>query len=117
MAKKPETLFKEKIRPQLDALKNSWWVKTQMRSIRGIPDLLGCVNGYFIALELKTDDKRSELAPLQGYILRKITKAGGIALEVTPETWDDTYQILRILASGQARVRALVQARLKNLHS
>jgi hypothetical protein len=117
MAKKPETLFKEKIRPQLDALKNSWWVKTQMVCIRGIPDLLGCVNGYFIALELKSGEKEARLAPLQGYILRKITKAGGLALEVTPEDWDDVYEVLKILASGKARGRCQIKPALKRLDS
>ena len=117
MSKKPETLFKEKVLPQIRALPNSWWVKTQMICIRGIPDILGCVNGQFVAIELKSDDKSAKLSPLQGYILRNITKAGGLALEVTPELWQSTYQVLKQIACGKAAYRPGPRPKLEDLNS
>lgn len=43
----------------------------------GIPDIIICLNGRFIALEVKTE--KGKVSVLQEVILRKIRKAGGIA--------------------------------------
>ncbi len=43
----------------------------------GIPDLLLCVNGLFLAMELKTPTGR--VAPIQDATLNKIRFAGGWA--------------------------------------
>jgi hypothetical protein len=100
--KKPETRFKEKIRPLLDALPRSWWVKTQMVALRGIPDMLGCVNGHFIAMELKVDDVPDAL---QEWNLDKIAKANGVPLTVTPENWEQVYQTLLGVALGKLNLK------------
>lgn len=48
--------------------------------IVGVPDLIACVHGKFVAIELKRPDKQSTThAKLQLYILDKIKRAGGIA--------------------------------------
>jgi ABC-type branched-subunit amino acid transport system substrate-binding protein len=104
MAQKPETQFKERIRPLLDGLPRAWWVKTQMLALRGIPDFIGVVNGHFIALELKTDDAEPGNA-LQRWVLDKIRAAGGIALVVTPLSWPGTYAILKKVAAAKALMR------------
>jgi hypothetical protein len=47
----------------------------------GIPDLVGCVEGYFVGLEVKTDDgKTSLIQELEG---KSIKKAWGIHGVVT----------------------------------
>lgn len=97
MAKKPETVFKERIKPHLDRIPHSWWVKIQMLSLAGIPDYLGCINGRFVALELKKDGK-TDASLLQGWVLSKIRAAGGIALKVDPENWQATYNLLQRIA-------------------
>lgn len=97
MAKKPETVFKDRIRPHLNALPNSWFVKVQQRGIRGTPDLLGCVNGLFVALELK-ESHRARIDALQIYTLEMIRKCGGNALVVCPENWEEVHELLKILA-------------------
>lgn len=94
-----ETKFKLKIRPELEALPHSWWVKTQMVAMRGIPDFLGCVNGLFIALELKVEGKEAE--PLQGWIIRKIIQAGGFGVVVTPKLWPDVHSYLNEISRGK----------------
>lgn len=97
MSEQPETRFKKQIRPQLDALPNSWWFKTQLVALIGIPDIIGCLNGRFVALELKKDEK-SLPSKMQLHVLNRIQAAGGIGVVVTPGSWDFTYQMLRFLA-------------------
>jgi len=93
MAAKPETLFKNKIRPKLEAIPNSWWVKVQQVSLRGTPDFLGCICGMFVALELKKDAK-APISKLQEHTLMKIAIAGGFSHVVYPENWEEVYERL-----------------------
>jgi len=97
MAKKPETVFKERILPQLKALPNTYVLKTQEVSKRGVPDVLMCVKGVFVALELKKDLK-SNPDDLQRWIMVQIAEAGGITMVVYPENWKLTYRIIHDLA-------------------
>jgi len=80
--KKPETRFKERVRPLLEAIPKSEWVKTQMRSLRGIPDFIGVVNGFAVYLELKTAD--GEADALQKYRLTKYVRAGAYCAILEP---------------------------------
>lgn len=58
----------------------------------GTPDLLACINGYFIAIEVKGDGgKPSEL---QLEKIRQIRSAGGFAYVVYPSGWDKLKTIL-----------------------
>lgn len=82
--------------PKLRALPNTWVKKIQLVSLRGIPDFLLCVNGYFVAIELKV---HAELEALQKWNLEEISKAGGVGLVVTPENWDLAYEFLHTLAN------------------
>ncbi len=117
MSKKPETVFKERVLPLLRSLPHSWWFKTQMIAIRGIPDVIGCLNGTFVALELKRGDDKGKLAPLQGYILRKITAAGGLALECTPENWEEIFGVLKKLGHLKAIYKPEEKPSLESLDS
>lgn len=92
---KPETRFKEKVLKELKRVPMTWAVKVQQTSIRGTPDILACVAGFFVALELKVDDS---LDALQRYNLAKISDAGGLAYEVTPVNWPVVYARLNALA-------------------
>ena len=49
----------------------------------GIPDILACVNGLFLAIELKAPDGRPSV--LQLVTLNKIRKAYGIAVLLYPK--------------------------------
>lgn len=109
----PETKFKNKIRPALDELPNSFWVKIQMLSIMGIPDFIGCIRGRFVALELKKSEKvaktKSAQSTLQGYILEKIRKAGGVAVIVYPENWLEIYGNLALMCLSKVEREELVK--------
>jgi|TARA_R100000742_G_C4276918_1_gene98340 pantothenate kinase len=88
MPKKPETIFKEKVLEELREMKNSYWIKIQQLSIRGIPDIIGVVNGRFVALELKKSHQE-KADKLQEYVLEEVDKAGGIALVTNPENFEE----------------------------
>lgn len=97
--KQPETKFKEQVKSDLDSLKNCWHEKIQQRSIRGTPDILVCLCGLFIALELKKD---SPLEKLQKRKIHYITEAGGLGVVVTPVNWPCVFAMLqRIDAQGR----------------
>ncbi len=61
----------------------------------GIPDLLVCCNGYFLALEIKA--KNGIVSDLQKYNIEQIKKAGGIAMAVYPKDFDDLKELIRRL--------------------
>lgn len=103
MAKKPETRFKERCQKDIKELRQAggriWVVKIQLVAVRGVPDLLLCVNGDFWAIELKKDEK-SQPDELQNYRLKEIKEAGGVALCVCPKEWPEVRARLQRAAMG-----------------
>ena len=94
--KQPEARLKERVIQDLKQLPDCWVVKVQQVVIRGTPDLLCCICGFFVALELKRN-ARARLDPLQAYQLAKIKNAGGIAHVVHPDNWEEILDELRAL--------------------
>ncbi len=88
MAEKPETVFTRKALIKLRAIRGSYFVKIQQVALRGVPDILGCVRGHFVALEIKVPPNKVRDGSLQQKVLRDIDDAGGFAAEVTPENLD-----------------------------
>ena len=95
---KPETKFRNRFRKRLDAIQGSWFESIQQKSINGTPDILGCVNGYFVALELKASAK-APVTELQRYKLNKIYEAGGFRAVVSPENMEDVLENLTRLTT------------------
>lgn len=52
----------------------------------GLPDLVTCVNGKFIAIELKNETGKP--TPLQLANIRDIQGAGGVAMVLRPQDYD-----------------------------
>lgn len=52
----------------------------------GVPDIIACVNGYFIGIEVK--GPRGRPSPLQIHNLRQIDVAGGFAVLIYPDNWE-----------------------------
>jgi hypothetical protein len=96
MAEKPETRFKKKVKSALDALPNTWFYKTQERTLRGIPDFILCIKGYFIAIELKVDE--NPLDPLQMYKAKLIRNSGGLYYLMTPKNFFEIMEDLEDIA-------------------
>ncbi len=86
-SKKPETIFKEKVQKWLDEI-TPYHEKIQQVTIRGTPDILACINGAFVAIELKKskDDKPDRL---QQYKLMQIVKARGLTYVMYPENFEE----------------------------
>lgn len=98
MSSKPETRFKEKVIRDLKTIPGIWFTKIQQASIRGTPDLIICLAGKFIAIELKADEK-SPISDLQIYTIEIIKKAGGFGLISHPKSWPTDLKLLRTLSS------------------
>jgi hypothetical protein len=84
--KQEEAKFKERVLRDLKQFKDAYFLKTQERGRRGVPDIIGCINGKFISLELKTDKGVADLLQLE--ILKKIQIAGGFAAVTSPMYWE-----------------------------
>ena len=54
-------------------------------SENGTPDILACVNGYFLAIEVKAPEGKA--SELQLAKIAEIRKAGGFAYVVYPSGW------------------------------
>lgn len=82
-----EKTFENKIKKylrQIGAWHIKYWAGSQFTK-SGIPDILACVNGYFLAIEVKAQNgKPSEL---QIHTIKEIRKAGGFAMIVYPSGW------------------------------
>lgn len=91
-----ETSFKTKVLRDLRAIPNSYWVKIQQRALRGVPDILGCANGLFFALELKRHEK-AEITALQTKRLSDIANAQGESFVCYPENWEFVLDRIMLL--------------------
>jgi hypothetical protein len=97
MATQPEALFKNRVCKLLDTLpKNDLFYFTkEAKSLRGIPDLIGCYKGIFFAWELKQSEEEAQKIhgriALQRYILSLIRRSGGIGEIVCPENLDEKF--------------------------
>ena len=87
MSRKLESIFADKVIKDLRNTfgKDIWVENIQQVGKVGTPDLLICLKGNFIALELKLDT--GKIAPLQYVKLLEIKKAGGKSCIVTPHYW------------------------------
>lgn len=61
----------------------------------GIPDLICCVNGHFVAIEVKgSNGKPTEL---QKYNIRKINESSGIGLILYPNQFEGFKKLIQDL--------------------
>ncbi|MDT2980647.1 VRR-NUC domain-containing protein [Enterococcus casseliflavus] len=76
----PEKKVENQIKKYLDSL-NAYYLKVHgsMYQPSGTPDILACVAGKFIGIEVKRPDG-GVVSELQKSKLRKIEKAGGVAI-------------------------------------
>lgn len=73
-----EKRIENQIKQYLDSI-GAWHIKTHgnMFSRAGTPDVLACVNGRFVAIEVKQPGGR--VSPLQIAHIKLIRQAGGVA--------------------------------------
>lgn len=93
-----EKLFENKIKNFLKA-QNCWFVKyfANRNTKSGVPDILACVNGYFVAIEVKGENGKP--TPLQVWNRDKIREAGGISVILYPDQFEDFKKFVELLKS------------------
>ena len=55
-------------------------------------DILACVNGHFLAIEVKAE--RGRVSELQRINIEHINNCGGVALVVKPSNFEELKQII-----------------------
>ena len=91
-----EKNYENKIKAYLKE-NNAYFVKffANRMTKTGVPDILACVNGYFVAIEVKAEHgKPSEL---QKYNVRQINNSGGFAMILYPQDWESFKKLVEHL--------------------
>ena len=90
-----EKNFENKIKAYLKS-KGCYFVKYHGNaySTSGTPDILACVNGFFLGIEVKAQNGRFDKEGLQADKIDDIRKAGGFAYVVYPSGWDKLKAII-----------------------
>ena len=96
MAKTPEKVVKDKV---VGILKNEgayyFFPATHGYGRSGVPDIVACVNGHFLAIECKT--VKGKVSDLQARELQRIRHVNGVAVVVNEENWDMLPELIRKL--------------------
>lgn len=92
----PEKTFENKIKNFLDE-QGAWYVKffANRMTEKGIPDILACINGYFVGIEVKAQTGKP--SKLQIYKCNKIRDSGGCAFVLYPSGFNRFKEFVRIL--------------------
>jgi Holliday junction resolvase len=64
----------------------------------GVPDIVCCVNGHFLAVECKAGTNKP--TALQVREIEAIRRSNGVALVVNEENWDMVRGLMRMLKGG-----------------
>lgn len=83
-----EKAFENEIKKFLSSLPNTYYFKywAGPYSKSGIPDIIACVNGHFVAIEVKAD--KGHPSELQKHNIRLIQSAKGYACIVYPKDFE-----------------------------
>lgn len=97
MAKTPEGKFQDKVTKYLKTLDECWYCKVWGGGFQksGIPDILCCINGIFVAIELKAENGKA--SALQIYNIEKIRQSGGIGYILYPNQFEKFKEEIEIL--------------------
>jgi Holliday junction resolvase len=71
-----EQQIQKKITNYLES-RGCYVVKVVSATKSGVPDILGCYDGVFFGIEVKTPKTRNNVSKLQEYNLDKIRESGG----------------------------------------
>jgi Holliday junction resolvase len=102
MAATPEKKVKDKI---VTVLKDEgvyyFFPATHGYGRSGVPDIIACVNGRFLAIECKAGG--GKLTALQVREIEHIRRCGGVAVVANEENWDMIRPLVQELSSRAAR--------------
>ena len=94
-----EKNFENRIKKYLKD-KGCWYVKYFANEFTrsGVPDILACVNGYFVAIEVKAP--KGKPSDLQLWNIEQINKSGGIGIVLYPDKFDKFKEMVEYLLKG-----------------
>jgi Holliday junction resolvase len=96
MAATPEKRVKDKVVGILkDAGAYYFFPATHGYGRSGVPDVVACVDGRFLAIECKAG--KGKLSALQAREIQRIRHADGVAVVVNEENWDMLPELIRKL--------------------
>jgi Holliday junction resolvase len=99
MAATPESKVKKRVREMLDKLGIYHFMPPANGFGRaGIPDIIACMDGHFIAIECKAGSGKT--TALQDLELSRIHNAGGTTYIARESNIDELQQLLRHKTSG-----------------
>ena len=97
--------FQQRVLKRLRSHDDMYVFVKEAKSLRGIPDLIGCYKGQFFGWELKRSEaearKNTGRIVLQKHILKLIQSAGGIGEIVYPENLHE--KMTELLIAGRKR--------------
>lgn len=96
----PEKIFENKVKAYLKE-QGCWFVKYWSGNAQngrkftkdGVPDLLVCIQGSFMAIELKAEGGKP--TELQLWNIEQIKKAGGYAFVLYPDQFEEFKKLIR----------------------
>jgi Holliday junction resolvase len=101
MALTPEAKVKKRVKEELDKMGVYHFSPMQNGMGRaGIPDIIGCLDGYFIAIECKAG--KGKTTALQERELTRIQNAGGYALVVNETNINQLQEITEWIRNKQS---------------
>jgi hypothetical protein len=103
-----EKLFENKVKRFLKQFPDLiWFVKVWGGGFQksGIPDLICCVNGVFITVELKASSGHA--SELQKYNTKLINQAGGIGIILYPEGFENFKKLILGVINCSSHIQGL----------
>lgn len=88
-----ESSVQTKILSKLRSIKNSEWTKATVTNKAGTQDIIGQIEGRYIAIEIKTDEFFKGPSALQAYRISRTLAKGGVSFWTND--WHDTLCQLR----------------------
>ena len=94
MAQTPEKRVKTKVESILKAEGVYYFFPaTHGYGRSGVPDIIACVSGRFLAIECKAG--KNKPTALQVREIESIRRAGGVAVVANEENWDEVRPLVR----------------------
>jgi len=99
MTQKTETLFSHRVEKELKK-RDIWYMKVwgNMYQKSGVPDILACINGKFVGIELKTNTGKT--SEIQKKNLSEIRNCGGIGIWVKESDEKRLVEVIDAMNNG-----------------
>ena len=104
--KKSEKSFEIEVKKYLSSI-NAYYFKVWGGGFQraGIPDVICCKNGIFIAIELKSQTGKP--TELQKYNIKEINKAGGLGIILYPDGFKEFKKLMSEVMKCNSHIQGL----------